>query len=215
MSSRPDPPTPLTLTTNPRLDAAVGAGWDAWFGAARTAGAASTAAWLARRAGDAALVAEAGPTVRAALEAADDDAAVEARVELAELGDGIDDPLADTLWEGVVAAARGAADPDALFEATGRLAEIAEGHGDPLAAGEYWIAFLNWRREGGHASDPEQVETAFDEVVRLAEADGAAKEAAIFGFRQAAYTRLLEAEDDRATEGEWEEGGAGAYEAWG
>ncbi|MDP9365709.1 MAG: hypothetical protein M3Q10_16050, partial [Chloroflexota bacterium] len=144
----------------------------------------------------------------------DVDEAVAARAELAELAEGTDDALADTFWEGALAAGREAEDADALFEATGRLAAIAEAYGDPLAGAEYWIGFLNWRREGGHASDPEQVETAFDEVVRLAERDGAPKEAALFAFRQAGYTRLLEAEDDRATAGEWEAQGTAPYEGW-
>ena len=213
MSSRPNPPTPLTLTVNPRLDAAVQAGWEAWEGAARGEGAAAVAGWLAQRAGDPALRPEALPAVRAVLEATGADEAVEARVELAELLDGLDDLVADTLWEGVLAAGREAADPDALFEATGRLAAIAEGHGDALAAAESWIGFLNWRREEGHASDPEQVETAFDEVVRLAEQDGAQAAAALYGYRQARYTRLLEAEDERAVVGEWEED-ARPYAGW-
>jgi hypothetical protein len=214
MSSRPDAPTPLTLTTNPRLDAAVQAGWEAWAAAARAAGPAATAAWLAHRADEAASATELRPLVAAVLRDDDADETIAALAELAELAEGFDDALADSLWEGVLAAAREAEDADALFEATGRLAAIAEAHGDQLAAAEYWIGFLNWRREGGHDSDPEQVDTAFDEVVRLAERDGAPKAAALFAFRQAQYTRLLEAEDDRATAGEWEAEGAGAYEGW-
>lgn len=206
---------PLTLTMSPRLDGAAGIGWDAWLEAARSLGAAATAAWLARRAGDAALAETAGPAVRAVLEADGPDGAVEPRVELAELGEEIDDLLAETLWEGVMAAARGEAEADALFEATGRVAAIAEGHGVLLAAAEHWIAFLNWRREAGHASDPDQVETAFEEVVRLAEEDGAPKEAALFGFRHAGFRRLVEAEEDRATAGEWESPGFGSYVGWG
>ncbi len=137
----------------------------------------------------------------------------EALIELAELAEAVDDLVADTLWEGVLAAGREGADPDVLFEAATRLAAIAEGHGDPLAAAEYLLEFLNWRRQPGHASDPEQVEAAFDGVVRLAELDGAQKEAALFGSRQARYTRLLEAEDERAVEGDWE-AEATPYAGW-
>ena len=213
MSRPTDRPTPLVLTTNPRLDAAVQAGWEPWVDAARAAGVGPVAAWLANRAGDATAAIELRPAVAAALGGAAEQAA-EALAELAELAEGSDDVLADTLWEGVLAAGRAAEDADALFEATVRLAALAEGHGDLLAAAEYWIGFLNWRREEGHASDPEQVETAFDEVVRLAELDGAQKEAALFGFRQAGYTRLLEAEDERSTAGDWETAGTGPYKGW-
>jgi hypothetical protein len=206
-------PRPLTLTTNPRLDAAAQAGWEAWDAAAREAGAEAVAGWLARRAGDADLRREALPAVRAVLAAAEPDEAVAARAELAELAEEIDDLLADTLWEGVLAAAREAEDGDAVAEATGRLAAIAEANGDPLAAAEFHVEFLNWRRQPGHASDPEAVETAFDEVIRLAERDGNPKAAAIYAYRQAGYTRLLEADDDRAVEGDWERDPA-PYEGW-
>ena len=212
MPTRPDPPKALTLTVDPRLDAAVQGGWESWEAAARAAGAETVAAWLAHRAGDAAFKREALPVVRAFLEAGADER-VESTIELAELAEAADDVVADTLWEGVLAAGREAEDADAVFEGTRRLAAIAEAHGDALAAAEYWIDFLNWRREEGHASDPEQVETAFDEIVRLAEQDGAQKEAAIFGYRQARYTRLLEAEDDRAVQGDWEEDPA-PYVGW-
>jgi hypothetical protein len=203
----------LTLTTNPRLDASAQAGWEAWAAAAREAGAAAVAGWLARRAGDADLRGEALPAVEAVLAAGEPDEAVAARAELAELAEAIDDLLADTLWEGVLAAAREAEDGDAVAEATGRLAAIAEANGDPLAAAEFHVEFLNWRRQPGHASDPEAVETAFDEVIRLAERDGNPKAAAIYAYRQAGYTRLLEADDDRAVEGDWERDPA-PYEGW-
>jgi hypothetical protein len=100
-----------------------------------------------------------------------------------------------------------------IAEATTRLAAIAEAQGDPLAAAEFYIDFLNWRRLPGHASDPEALETAFDEIVRLATLDGAQKAAALFAYRQATYTRLLDAEDDRAVEGDWEKDPA-PYESW-
>jgi hypothetical protein len=212
-SPPPDPRAPLTLTTSPRLDAAVQAGWEAWQAAAREAGAEAVAGWLARRAGDADLRGEALPAILAVLEAKEPDEATEVRVELAELADEVDDLLADTLWEGVLAAAREAEDGDAMAEATGRLAAIAEASGDPLAAAEYHVEFLNWRRRPGHASDPEAIETAFDEVIRLAQRDGDPKAAALFAYRQAGYTRLLEADDDRAVAGDWERDPA-PYEGW-
>lgn len=211
--------TPLTLTTSPRLDEGLRAGWDDWLAAARAVGAEAAATWLAHRAGDTALAEAARSVVEAVLDAVDGDgqadAAVEARVELAEVGEAVDDQVAETFWEGVIGAARDASDPDALFEATGKLAATSEAQGDPMASADAWIAYLGWRREPGHLSDPEQVETAFDEVVRLAERAGASAAAAQFGFRRARYAGLVEAEDDRAWEGDWEERGTGSYEGLG
>lgn len=209
----PTPRPPLTLTVDPRLDAAVQAGWEAWETAARTAGAERVAAWLANRVGEREFRREALPTVAAFLDAAGPEARAEAVLELAELVEAADDLVVDTLWEGVLAAGRESGDADTIFEATGRLAAIAEGYGDPLAAAEYRLDFLNWRRQDGHFGDPEQVEAAFEEVVRLAEADGARKEAALFDFRLARYARLADAEDERAVTGDWEDDPA-PYAGW-
>src|SRR5687767_12926177 len=99
MAAHPDPPKSLTLTTNPKLDAAVQTGWEAWEQAARAAGASGVAAWLAGRAGEPALRQEALPVVDALLAADDPDERAQARIELAELVEGVDDLLADTLWE--------------------------------------------------------------------------------------------------------------------
>jgi len=210
---------PLTLTTNPRLDAALAEGWPAWAAAARATGATAVAGWLARRADEPELRDEVLPLLRPALAMDDEngnldhDAAVEARIELAELLEGVDDRLTDALWEGVLAAARDAADGDAVAEATGRLAALAENHGDPRAAAEYHIEFLNWRRQEEAASDPEAVETAFAEIVRLAERDGNPNAAAVYAYRQAAFSRLAESGDDRAVAGDWERDPA-PYAAW-
>ena len=207
---------PLILTRSPKLDAAIQAGWEAWESAARDVGAEAVAAWLGRRIGDPEVRGFALPIVQDLLEAEDDEERYEAWIELtelAELAEGTDDLLADTLWEGILAAGCATDDPDVIFEATTRLAAIAEAHGDPLAAAEYYIDFLNWRRQPGHASDPEEVETAFDEIVRLATQDGAQKEAAVYGYRQAGFTRWLDADDDRAVIGDWESDPA-PYESW-
>jgi len=216
--SRPERPatgSPLSLTTHPRLDAALQQGSEEWLAALRSAGAEGGGRWFAQRAGDRDLRQEAAELVRALLEAADPDAQAEAWVGLGELADELaDDLLADTAWEGALAAAREADNPDVIAAATARLAAIAEAHGDPLAAAEFYIDFLNWRRQPGHVSDAEDVETAFDEIVRLANTDGARREAALYEFRQAAYTRLLEAEDDRAVEGDWERDPT-PYAGWG
>lgn len=169
---------------------------------------------MAHRAGDPELREEAARLVAALLTADDADERAEAWIPLAELADEIDDALlADTSWEGALAAGREARNPDVIVAATGRLAAIAEAYGDLLAAAEYRIDFLNWRRQPGHLGDAEDIEHAFDEIVRLATADGARAEAAMFEFRQASYTRLLEADDDRVVAGDWEPNPA-PYESW-
>jgi hypothetical protein len=195
---------PLTLTTNPKLDAALNAGWEAWDPAAREAGAEAVAGWLARRANVEATREDLLPSMRALLSATDAEERAVACAELAELIGDDDDIVADTLWEGMLAAGREADDPEVMFEATAHLAAIAEAHGDPLAAAEYFLEFLNWRREPHHAADPDAVLGAFDEVIRLARLDGEQKAAALFEYRQANFARLIETEDERATEGDWE-----------
>jgi len=203
----------LTLTADPRLDAAVAQGWEAMAVAIAAAGAIRASRWLARRAGDPDL-AETAEALFAALLGADPEDRGEALLALAEVAEEVeDDPLADALWEGALESAEATGDADAIAEATARLAVLAERLGDPLAAAEYRIAFLNWRRRPGHASDPEAVEEAFDEIVRLAQRDGAQKEAAVWAYRQACYARLLEANDERAVEGDWE-ADSEAYSGW-
>ena len=107
----------------------------------------------------------------------------------------------------------GEADGDLIAEATRRLAAVAERNGDPLAAAEFFIEFLNWRRQPEHSSDPEDVEVAFDEIVRLANADGAQQAAAQYAYRQVGFTKLLDADDPRAVEGDWESDSL-PYETW-
>jgi hypothetical protein len=100
-----------------------------------------------------------------------------------------------------------------MAEATRRLAALAERNGDPLAAAEFFIEFLNWRRQSGHSSDPEDVEVAFDEIVRLATDDGARQSAAEYGYRQVSFTKLLNADDPRAVVGDWETDSP-PYQTW-
>jgi hypothetical protein len=204
---------PLQLTRSPRLDNALRLGWPSFARTLAAAGPAAAARWLADRFQDQELVETAEPLLSAA--ASDDaDEAADAVFALAELAEETgDDLLADTLWEGVLEHARAMADGDLMAEATRRLAALAERLGDPLAAAEFQIGFLNWRREAGHSSDPEDVELAFDEVIRLAVVDGAQQEAAEYGYRQAAFTRLLAADDPRAVEGDWERD-ARPYDGW-
>lgn len=195
---------PLHLTVSPNLDAALHAGWEAWDAAARTAGSDRVAAWLAHRLDWPALRAEILETVRSFLSTDDEEERAILRAELAEIAEGRDDFLADTLWEGVLAAGLALDDPDLIFEATSHLAAIAEAQGDPLAAAEHYIDFLNWRRQDEHMSDVDAVETAFDEIIRLARRDGDQRAAALYEFRQAGFTRSAEIDEDRAMVGDWE-----------
>jgi hypothetical protein len=203
----------LALTRNPRLDNALRLGWPSFARTLAAAGPETAANWLATRLDDPDLGAAIAPLLGAAV-ASDVEEAADALFALAELAEETgDDLLADTLWEGVLEHARANLDGDLVAEATRRLAALAERLGDPLAAAEFHIAFLNWRREGDHASDPEDVEQAFDEIIRLAQVDGAQKAAAEFAYRQARYTRLLEAEDSHTIEGDWEPDSL-PYEEW-
>ena len=194
----------MALTVSPRLDAAVAQGWESFETAARAAGADQVAGWLAQRLGQPRLKADLIEPVAALLDAEDPDDRAVARAELAELVEGEDDLTADTLWEGVLARARETDDPDLMVEAIAHLAEIAETHGEPLAAAEFHLEFLNWRRQPGRISDPDAVLDAFDEVIRLALLDGDPTAAALYEYRQAAFARLADAEDDRAGEGDWD-----------
>jgi len=214
--SSADPPVtrlPLTLTTSPRLDASLHQGWEAWSTVVRNLGASATALWLSQRAGDGDLLAALVPAVAAVLAAEGADEEVESRIELAELAEAVDDLVAETCWDGVLVVARAVGDGDALAEATNRLATIAEADGDVLTAAERHIAFLNWRREPDSSSDSDAVATSFEEIVRLAEHDRNPKAAAIYTFRYASFTRLVDREDVRVVVGDWEADGS-PYEAW-
>jgi hypothetical protein len=195
---------PLSLTANPRLDAALQSGWDDWEGAARAAGVPGVLSWLRARLE---LPPDGGDIVGPLTEILTGDDPEErtvAQVELAEILHGEDDALSEVLWEGVLAYGLESSETDFIVEGTTHLASIAEELGDPLAAAEYHIDFLNWRRQSDHHSESDQVELAFEEVIRLAELDGDSRAAAVYTHRQAAYNRLAEAEDDRAATGDWE-----------
>ena len=206
-------PSPLRLTRSPRLDNALRLGWESFSRTLAAAGPEEAARWLSARTGDAELVDVAESLLASAL-GADPEESADALFGLAELAEETeDDLLADALWEGVLGRAREVVDGDLVAEATRRLGAIAERHGDSLAAAEFFIEFLNWRRQPDHSSDPEDVEIAFDEIVRLATADGAHQAAAQYAFRQVGFTKLLDADDPRAVEGDWE-ADALPYQAW-
>ena len=197
-------PSPLRLTRSPRLDNALRLGWESFSRTLAAVGPEEAARWLSARTGDAEL-AEVAESLLASALGGDPDEAADALFGLAELAEETeDDLLADTLWEGVLDRSRGADDADLMAEATRRLGALAERNGDPLAAAEFFIEFLNWRRQPGHSSDPEDVEIAFDEIVRLATADGAQQAAAQYVYRQVGFTKLLDADDPRAVDGDWE-----------
>ena len=206
-------PSPLRLTRSPRLDNALRLGWESFSRTLAAVGPQEAARWLSARTSDPELLEVAESLLASAL-GSDPDEAADAFFALAELAEETeDDLLADTLWEGVLDRARDVMDGDLIAEATRRLAAVAERHGDPLAAAEFFIEFLNWRRQSEHSSDPEDVEVAFDEIVRLATADGAQQAAAQYAFRQVGFTKLLDADDPRAVEGDWE-AEALPYQTW-
>lgn len=204
---------PLNLTVNPRLDAALQAGWEAWFPSAVAEGSEKVAVWLARRLRNPAIKSEISETLDAVLGSEEAEDRAIALSELAEIAEGHDDLLADTLWEGVLATGNESGDPDLIFEAISHLAAIAEDHDEFLAAAEYYLEFLNWRRNPEHESDPELVESAFDEVIRLAELDGERRANALFEFRLARFVRLGNADDERTSVGDWEDDPA-PYLSW-
>jgi hypothetical protein len=209
----PEPPQPLTLTADPRLDTAVAKGWEPFAAAIAAAGSTRAARWLARRAGDADLAESAEPLF-AAVGGRRPGGAGGALLALAEIAEEVeDDALADAFWEGALESAEVAGDADAIARSIGGLSALAERLGDPLAAAEYRIAFLNWRRRPGHASDPGSGRGGVRRDRRLAQRDGAQKDAAIWAYRQASYTRLLESDDERAVEGDWEADPA-PYSGW-
>ena len=213
MSSAEGGPSPLRLTRSPRLDNALRLGWESFSRTLAAAGPEEAARWLSARTGDPELAEVAESLLTSAL-GGDPDEAADALFGLAELAEETeDDLLADTLWEGVLDLSQRVDDGDLMAEATRRLAAVAERNGDPLAAAEFFIEFLNWRRQPEHSSDPEDVEVAFDEIVCLANADGAQQAAAQFAYRQVGFTKLLDVDDPRAVEGDWENDSL-PYQTW-
>jgi hypothetical protein len=204
---------PVAFTMSPKLDFALRSGWEAWERAAASETSDRITAWLAQRLKNPALKDDLLDTVESALHSDELEDRAVALSEIAEIAEGHDDLVADTLWEGVLNLGSELSDADLIFDATTHLANIAVDHGEPLAAAEYYINFLNWRREADHTSDVDSVEESFEEIIDLAQMDGDPAAAAQFEFRQAQYNRLAEKDDERATTGDWEANHE-PYESW-
>lgn len=179
-------------------------GIDPWIVAVRDRGALATSKWLIRRSIEVELDEE---LVLEALEnmilAEDPGEAALACAELAEIVQVGDLELADLLWFSVRDYAISVNDPELIVDSTTQIAEIAFELDEVTTAGEVWIDFLNWRREPESTSDAETVLIAFDEIIRSAEMDGAHGDAAKYGYLQVQFQKLVDAEDRRATVGNW------------
>jgi hypothetical protein len=195
---------PLTVSVDLRLDLALRSSVEAWEAAIADRGPAAAAKWIMQRSAGADLEREIVIEAIENLIAAEDPAdRALARAEVAEMVQGDDAELADALWFAVRDFAIEEADGDLLTEATAHISEIAFDLDEPTSAAEAWIDFLNWRREPDSASDPEAVLTAFDEIIRAAEMDGEHAAAAKYGYMQVQFQKLVEADDPRATVGNW------------
>jgi hypothetical protein len=204
---------PVVLTTNPRLSFALhGSGADLER-AMEAVGPQQVRTWVLNRTGDEIAPADLDAALAAWFGARSADERILARVELAELIGDADEATSELLWEASLRDGSERGDAELAFDAVSNLARIAEESGDPLAAAEYFIEFLNWRRQGEHVSDPEFVHQAFEEIVRLAEAERQAAVAARYEAAHAGFTRIEDADDDRATEGDWAPG-APPYAGW-
>jgi hypothetical protein len=210
----PEPGNPLTVSVDLRLDLALRGGIDTWEAAVADRRATATGKWIMQRSAgsglDPELVIEAIENLLLAEDPAD---RALARAEVGEMVQESDPELADLLWFAVREYAMQTGDGDLLSEATGHIAEIAFEYDEPTSAAEAWIDFLNWRREPESSSDPEAVLTAFDEIVRAAELDGAQAVAAKYGYMQVQFQKLVDADDPRATVGNWLPTGE-PLEAW-
>ena len=197
---------PLVLTTNPRLSFALhGSGADLER-AMEAVGADAVKTWILNRTGDEIAPGDLDAALAAWFDATSPDDRVIARVELAELIGDTDEATSELLWEASLRDGYDRGDAELAFDAVANLARIAEESGDPLAAAEYFIEFLNWRRQDGAVADPEFVHQAFEDVTRLAEAERQPAIAARYEAAHAHFARIEDAGDDRAAEGDWASG---------
>ncbi len=196
--------TPLSLTVDHRLELAFREGHAAWTEAVRERGTHATANWLLRRSvgveidRDAALDAIEGIVLSRTPEDLAD-----AQRELVSLIREGDLEMSELLWTALRDAGLALNDPETIEEATTELATISGELDEPLNRASVWIDYLNWRRQPGSSSDPDQVLQAFDEIIQAAEETGAHRDAARFGYLQVQFQALVDAEDERATVGNW------------
>jgi hypothetical protein len=196
--------SPLVFSVDPKLDQALAKGIDAWEAEVAERGVLATGKWLMQRRAEVRLDKEiVYEAIENLLTAERPEDKMLARAELAEMVQPGDLELADLLWFAVRDSAMDMNDADMIAEASTHIAEIAFEIDEPTTAAEVWIDFLNWRREPDSTSDPETVLTAFDEIIRAAERDGAHAEAARYGYLQVQFQALVDAEDERATVGNW------------
>jgi hypothetical protein len=199
----PDGPSPLTVSVDAGLDLALAGGWAGWRSTASRRDLEAVTRWLISRLPEGVEPDDVEEPVQMLIgESAPEDRAM-AAVDLAELFEADDPGFAAVLWESVLEAGKETSDAELVFEGTSRLAALEEDYGDPLTAAEFYIEFLNWRRQDDHASDAESVLTAFDEIIRLAAADGAPRAEAEFTHNQAQFMRDVEAESPAAEVGDW------------
>jgi len=196
--------TPLTFAFDAGLDAALTRGWQGWIDTARKKGIERTAEWLLRRDETGLALSDLEPLLKTLLEGPSPFDRAMAASELAELTELEDDAMAATLWEGVLVSGRDAEDSETYFEGLVQLAEIELEYGDPQAAAALYVDFLNWAREPGHSTEAESILTAFDQLIQLAEGDGAPTASAEYAHAQTRFFRSIDGDDSRIVSGNWE-----------
>ncbi len=204
---------PLTLTTSPRLSAALQRDGPAFEQALLDVGQVKAEQWLGNRIGDEIERDILNDALTAWFEATSPEDRVMARVELAELVSEVDDEVSELLWEASLRDGYERDDGDQAFDAVSHLARISESSADALTAAEFYIEFLNWRRTGDHVSDPESVHEAFEELARLAELDGETAAAARYAHAHSVFTRVADDGEANASVGDWAPGSP-AFTGW-
>lgn len=196
--------TPLSLTVDPVLELAFREGHGAWARAVQARGTSATANWLIRRSVGVQLDEEAVKDAIASIALSRSPEALAAgQLELAELIREGDLEMSELLWQGVRDYAVAVGDADLMESATGELAAISGELKEPHALAKVWIDYLNWRRQPGSSSDPEQVLHAFDELIRAAEMSGAHRDAARYGWLQVQFQGAVDRNDPGALTGDW------------
>lgn len=199
--------TPLTFSFDAGLDAALNRGWNGWIETARKKGVERTTEWLLRRDETGLDAADLEPLIEAVLESDSPFDQAMAASELAEYIEVEDDAFAATLWEGVLRSGRDANDSEVYYEGLSQLAEIETEYGDPQAAAALFVDFLNWTREPGHSTEAEAIFSTFDQLITLAEGDGAPAAAAAFVHAQTQFFRFVDGDDARIISENWEPSG--------